>query len=131
MKNKIIMHSITISFILFFSFIIYAANSGTELVVFKVLKYIPIGDKIGHLVLVGMLTFLANWSLRNKRIPVFGLRLLWGSFLVFSLISLEECSQQWITRRTFDVVDLLFNYLGIAMASFLNVKIMKPLRKST
>ena len=120
MFRKIFIHIITISFILFLGFIIYAANARIDFFVFKALKYIPLSDKLGHFGLVGLLTFLVNLSLKHKIIGFFRLNIYLGSIIVFCLFTFEESSQVWINNRTFDLVDLAFNYLGIAIASGLN-----------
>ena len=41
------------------------------------------------------------------------LELLRGSLLVALLVTLEEFSQLFFRTRTFDAVDLIFDYLGI------------------
>ena len=120
MFRKIFIHITTISFILFLGFIIYAANARIDFFVFKALKYIPLSDKLGHFGLVGLLTFLVNLSLKHKIIGFFRLNIYLGSIIVFCLFTFEESSQVWINNRTFDLVDLAFNYLGIAIASGLN-----------
>lgn len=116
MKNKIIL-ALTLFFIFFVSFIIYSANQGDDLIFFKILKQIPMGDKIGHTILVGSLTLLLNWSLQMRTFLVGRWLLLMGSCIVFGLTTIEEFSQIWITNRTFDLVDLACNYLGILIAS--------------
>lgn len=59
------------------------------------------------------MAFLLNLALKIKKIQLIQFSVLLGNFIVFTVISLEEFSQLFIAKRTFDFVDLFFNYLGI------------------
>ncbi|MEN0004878.1 MAG: VanZ family protein, partial [Bacteroidota bacterium] len=120
--KTITIHILTIGFVLFIGFIIIAANTGTNLAVFKLFKAIPMGDKLAHFCLVGMLAFLINLSLKNRSFPLFSNSILLGSALVFCFITLEEFSQIWLANRDFELLDLTCNYLGIFVASWLTAR---------
>lgn len=78
----------------------------------------PWADNVGHALLIGTLTFLLNRAMggrRFQRTP----RMRVGSVAVALVITLEEVSQFWMLSRSFDLVDLLANYAGIAMADVL------------
>jgi polysaccharide biosynthesis protein VpsQ len=77
---------------------------------------LPFGDKLGHFILIGFLTFLLNYALNGRMIKIGRLRVLMGCAIVGVGITLEEFSQIWLPLRTFDLVDLSANYLGIALA---------------
>jgi polysaccharide biosynthesis protein VpsQ len=77
---------------------------------------VPFGDKIGHLVFIGILTFLLNDALDGRMVKMGGLKVLLGCSIVAVVMTLEEISQIWIPWRTFDLVDLSANYLGIGLA---------------
>ena len=75
----------------------------------------PHGDKVGHFLLMGLLSFFLNWtalaSLPDRRpAPV-----IWAVSLALAfLVTLEELSQQFFPKRTFSLIDLAFSYAGIA-----------------
>jgi len=94
---------------------ILAADLGLAPLVFSLVRAVPGGDKIGHFVLVGGLAFLAEFALRGRRIGVLGLRLPLGSLLIAVAATLEEFSQLLLARRSFDVLDLVFDFAGIAI----------------
>jgi hypothetical protein len=130
-KNKKIMSKNTfiqiaaILFTLFLVFIIYCANIKADLIFFRLLKYIPFGDKVGHTVLLGTLTFLVNWAMQARTFIFRKFQILTGSCIVFILITLEEISQNWLDNRTFDLFDLGGNYLGISLGSYAIYRLFK------
>lgn len=93
--SKNIIRLITLLFVLFIGYVIYSANTGNGLPVFKLIGKIPYGDKLGHMGLIGTLTFLINATLNNKVFKVSGRKILLGSALVFIFITIEEFSQQY------------------------------------
>ncbi len=102
---------ITIGFGLFILAIIWLANGKSRLLAFA--YEIPLGDKIGHFILIGTLALLINltWpkeGLRIGRWPVFT-----GTLLLLPLVLLEEISQLWFPARTFSLFDLLFDVAGM------------------
>jgi VanZ family protein len=106
--------------------IIVFADMG-KLGILRFVNSIPYGDKIGHFVLYGILTLLLDLTLLGS--PRFTLRpnlLVLRIALILSLIiGLEEYSQQYFPKRTFDLIDLTFSYLGVIFFSWLALKI-KP-----
>lgn len=94
--------------------IVAIANSGSatrELL--GIVRSIPGGDKTVHFVLAGTMALLLNltWQARCWRIGP--LPLLKGSAVIAVVATLEEYSQLWVRRRSFDYVDLAYDYLGI------------------
>ncbi len=127
---KYLLIPITSIFAIFLVFVIYSANTGqTDYFFFKWLLKYDVGDKVGHVFLLGTMTFLLNLSLKNKKINLKNIPFLLGSCIIFTLITLEESSQFFIPNRTFDFADLFSNYLGIfifgKLAIFLGNKIWK------
>jgi polysaccharide biosynthesis protein VpsQ len=125
MTRSIQIRLIAFFFTLFIFYIIYAANTGTSNIFFDMVSKLPFGDKIGHVGLVGMLAFLINLLLNSRTFVFKGYSILVGSFAVFCFMTVEEFSQIWMDTRTFDLVDLTFNYLGIGIASWLIVRFFK------
>jgi polysaccharide biosynthesis protein VpsQ len=83
---------------------------------------VPFGDKFGHLLMIGMLTFLLNYALAGRMVKIGRLKVLLGCTIVAVMMTVEECSQFWIASRTFDLIDLSANYLGITLAGILWLK---------
>ncbi len=68
-----------------------------------------VSDKVLHFVLVGMLAFFLNLSLRNRCWRAIQL----GTLVVGIAATAEEFSQLAFVNRTFDLLDLACNLLGI------------------
>lgn len=115
--KNIHLYAISLLFFIFIGYIMYAANVGRELLFFQLIDYIPMGDKLAHVVLIGTLAFLMNLMLGGKTFAVRGVQILLGSCIVFGFITIEEFTQMYIPTRNFDWMDLMANYIGIYMAS--------------
>lgn len=109
------------AFILFIIYVIYLANSGADQHIFFVfIRWLPYGDKFGHLGLIGMLALLVNLAmgLRVFRGWYFGRTpILLGTIIISILVILEEFSQLFLINRTFDLGDLAFDFIGIVLAN--------------
>jgi hypothetical protein len=113
---------LTLFFTLFILLIIILADQG-KLGMFGVLNQIPFGDKAGHFVLYGILTLLLDLTLIRSlpdRSPK--LLIVFTGLTLVLIIGLEEYSQQFFAKRTFDLVDLTFSYLGVVCFSWLALK---------
>ncbi len=116
---------VTVAAVSFFGLIlwaIYLANTGSDNLILSIPKLIPHGDKVGHVVLFGCLTFLVNLSLRLRSPDVQGLGAYWGTFAVLSFVSAEELSQGLIESRTLDYQDFVANLVGICVGTWLSRK---------
>jgi polysaccharide biosynthesis protein VpsQ len=108
-------------FLLFAIFVagtIFGSNLGRLGTITHWVNTQPFGDKCGHLILIGFLTYLLNHALDGREINIGRLKLLLGCTIVAVVMTIEEISQIWIPSRSFDFVDLSANYLGIAIAGF-------------
>lgn len=83
---------------------------------------IPIGDKIGHFLLMGMLAYLVNLLMECKTFKLGKWQILTGSVIVAVCVLIEEMTQIFIPTRTFSYLDLLSDLLGILTFSYLAVK---------
>ena len=107
---------LAIAFGAFVLLIVLAADLG---VIQSLLPYVPYayvspgGDKIGHLVLMGMLSFLVNLAFRAERLRLSWAKPLKGTLLVLALVALEEASQSLLPHRSFSLADLAFDAVGI------------------
>jgi VanZ family protein len=116
---------VTILFALFIVLIIVLADLG-RLGILGYFNRLPFGDKAGHFILYGILALLMHLSLLRSQSTLLRksrMRTIWvSSFLLMVLIGLEEFSQQFFAKRSFDLVDLSFSYLGVIFFSWLAIK---------
>jgi polysaccharide biosynthesis protein VpsQ len=103
-------------FLLFIAGIIIGIDLGRLRGIVGLVNSLPFGDKGGHLLFMGLLTFSLNHALNGRMVEIGRLNLLLGCSIVAVGITIEEVSQIWIPLRTFDLVDLIANYLGIAIS---------------
>lgn len=86
----------------------------------KRLYQFPGGDKAGHFILFGILSFLVNESTLTLFPRPNPTRLiLTVSSLLAILIGLEEWSQALFPARTMSLTDLLASYTGVTLFAFL------------
>ncbi|EDN65872.1 conserved hypothetical protein, membrane [Beggiatoa sp. PS] len=114
MKNIKNIKRITILYLVLILLIIAFANQGEYIHILRYLvSSIPYGDKLGHFILMGFLAFFVNLLLNCKKIKVFQVSVLKGSAIVLIIVTFEEISQIFIDNRSYDLLDLTFDYLGI------------------
>jgi hypothetical protein len=105
-------------FILFISWVIIAADSGTIPPAIRALYRFPGGDWVGHFVLYGILAWLSVRAF-PRRVTILGRSFPLAAFFVILLAALEELSQFWFPLRSADWRDLAFGVLGITLGSWL------------
>ncbi len=121
--NFLIMKWLTFFFTLFIIIVIILADLG-KLGILRVLNQIPYADKVGHFVLYGILTLLLDLTCTRALPPPSRKLLVLRIALILSLlIGLEEYSQQFFAKRTFDLVDLTFSYLGVIFFSWVSLRV--------
>ena len=101
------------SFFIFISYIIFLADTADYNFAFSVVGKVPYGDKISHALLYGVMAGLLNYGLEFRKFYILQL----GSFIVFTFALLEEFSQYYIPSRTFDLYDLLADFIGVVLVS--------------
>ncbi|PKI16019.1 VanZ family protein [Colwellia sp. 12G3] len=114
--NQVLKTLIPLCAVVFFCFIvwvIYLANTGQSSVFFQFVARIPYGDKLGHFCLFGLLTLATNVAFKFKSFKLYSKELFLGTALVFIFVVIEECSQYFIPNRTFDLMDLSADFIGI------------------
>lgn len=107
----------SIIFFLFIVMMIVLADLDRKNLILDIGRSIPHGDKIAHFILFGMLALLLNIALRFKKVEAGRRKFHLGSVLVLIFAVVEECSQLAFSSRTFDLVDMLFDLLGIGILS--------------
>lgn len=125
------MKQLTILYALLLMLIIGLANKGYYTYIFQWIREIPYGDKIGHFILIGLLSLLVNLSLKCAHFKIGSWFLLKGSLFVLIVVTLEEFSQLWIETRTFDLGDLGCDYLGILVFGYLAYVFYSKVNKVT
>ena len=105
--------------------IVVLANLGVTGRVLGFIYEFPGGDKIGHLLLMGIFSLLLNLSLpgRRLRLPYGALPL--GSAIALALVTVEELTQTLFTYRTFSLADLGAGYAGILIFGWLAVLLLR------
>lgn len=124
MKNGLFV--ITVLFAcLIFALVIAANTNHLPSFLYRIQRF-PYGDKVGHFVLFGILSFLLSRSalyLFPNRNPS---RLLLAINLLLSLlIGLEEWSQSLFPTRTMSGEDLVASYLGVIVFGVLAYRIRR------
>ncbi len=93
--------------------IVFLADQKKYQPLFRRVREMPYGDKLGHLILMGLFSFLLNMVLKCRTLRVWKIELLKGSLIVALIVTAEEFSQLFVRYRTFDPFDLVFDYVGI------------------
>ena len=106
-------------FISFLVLLTIAADSGIAREFMRMIHELPMGDKLGHFTLTAILAFLVRAGFGNRLVQFGRFSMHAGIFLVFAIMTLEECSQMFLAARFFSFGDLLANYIGIASGSWL------------
>jgi VanZ family protein len=96
-------------------FIIFLADTADHNFAFRLIGHIPYGDKLMHGLLYGVMAFFLNYGLSYKAFNSIQL----GAVIVLVFATLEEISQYWIPSRTFDLGDLLADFIGVFFFSFI------------
>lgn len=113
-------------FTLFILLVIILADAGMLAQHIDFVYNVPGGDKAGHFILYGILTLLIDLALfRTRPAQSRNLLAVKSGLILALLIGLEEFSQQFFARRTFDLIDLLFSYLGVICFSIVAVVLKK------
>jgi VanZ family protein len=100
-------------YFLLLSVIVFLADQKRFQPLFRRVRELPYGDKLGHLILMGLLSFLLNMALSCRWVRVWKIEILKGSLIVAIIVTLEEFSQIFVKYRTFDLGDLFMDYVGI------------------
>lgn len=104
--------------------IVTAADAGIAEPMFEIVRRVPWGDKLAHLLLLGVMSLLLNVSLEAARFRWGRLRPLKGTAILLVLAILEEVSQLAFEHRTFSYADLAANVVGIVTFGWLAVLLL-------
>ena len=107
-----------IGFGAFILYIIFQANRGQLPESVQWYRSVPGSDTTSHFLLIGTLALMVNLAWRGATMQVLGRAVLRGTFWVTLFVVLEELSQLALPTRTFSLLDLSADLLGIAVASY-------------
>ncbi len=86
----------------------------------------PNGDKIGHFILFGLLSFVVNLSVFEARPSSDKRRLAVITSLILALfIAAEELSQNFFPTRTADIFDFFASCAGVAFFAWLAYRLKR------
>src|SRR5688572_20320034 len=97
---------VLVAFVAFLIALVALADSGHGRQLFLLAAKVPAGDKIGHFLLFGTLSFLVNLILRGAEFRLWTIAFRKGSAIVASIVTVEEFSQLFFRSRSFDLGDL-------------------------
>ncbi len=83
------------------------------------LSQIPNYDKIGHVVLYFIATYLGHRVFNFRRISIRGVRVPFFPLLFTIFTVTEECIQSLSPNRTFDLMDMFLSCCGISLGFWL------------
>jgi len=118
MKRISLRVTLPFGFFLFIGYIIFLADTASLNLGLEIVKVIPYGDKVMHATLYGMMAMLLNYGLRYR--AVWGVQL--GAIIVLTFATIEELSQIFIITRTFDMGDLMADFVGVVLFSFIKLQ---------
>ncbi|SFV62992.1 hypothetical protein MNB_SV-12-1623 [hydrothermal vent metagenome] len=106
-------------FFTFLAFMTYLADIKKQNFIFSFLELIPYGDKVGHLLGMGVMALLLNYALRFKSYKFLGFNMQIGAIIVLTVVGIEELSQYWIPNRTCDIFDFIADMAGVTISSLI------------
>jgi VanZ family protein len=115
--------ALALSFLTFICWIIIQADLGQSIALSKLVRHLPFGDKVGHFLLYGILAFLVNLALKNRKVIILGSQVLLGGTLVLAFALLEECTQMALSTRDFELWDMFCDLVGIVLFSWLALRV--------
>lgn len=102
--------------------IVVLAGTGNLGGILGAIHRVPLGDKLAHFGLVGLLAYAVNVSVPGRLFRYGRVTVSQGTCWVLAVVTLEEISQYWLASRNFDWGDLLADVLGIGFFSWLALK---------
>jgi hypothetical protein len=118
-RKIIVMKWYAIVIILVVILIVILADAGRLPGAITILYDFPEGDKVGHFLLMGLLSFLVAMSVSARLRLEAGRAILLVCLAVGLLVTLEEASQNFFVTRSASWGDLLSSYAGIAASGCL------------
>jgi len=118
-------------FFAFICFIIVMADTNHKLGLMKIIEGVPLGDKVGHFMLFGILAGLINVALRFRRLKIWSIDINMAGVLVLCFAIAEEFTQLAFANRTFELADMLSDVLGVWSFVFLSEWMWRRITKES
>lgn len=117
MKTKITKYLPATLFFSFIVWIIFQADLQRDNLIIKIGHAVPYGDKMGHILLFGILALLINKALNFRGVDTGSIKFYLGSIIVFCFAISEEFTQLAFEHRNFDYKDIIADLMGIVFFS--------------
>lgn len=127
--TRYLLKSLALAFILFLLLIVTIANRGEGDHWWSFIHNIPYGDKLGHIGLMGTLSFLCNLAFTPRPVPHLPNFITRVSFILFLLITLEELSQAFLPTRSCDPLDWLADLTGLTLGQLSAQALLKKIHQ--
>jgi VanZ family protein len=111
--------------ITFFILIIRIANRGEGDRWWSFIHLIPHGDKVGHLGLVGALSFICNLASARWKWNSLPRWITPATLILLLLLTGEEIAQAYQPHRTCDIFDWFADLAGLAAGQWLSVLVAR------
>ena len=82
-------------------------------------RALPYGDKLGHLILWGVLAVFVDLALGGRAVRFSGRALPLNVVGLVVVVTIEELSQGFLANRTLDAGDMAANLVGIGLGTAL------------
>jgi len=119
-RPRLLRCSLAAAYIAAISWLVVTAATHPSHPLLQLAGSVPLGDKLGHFLLMGMLVLVLNYLLRGRSLRIGPVSMLLGTLAGAALILFEELSQQWIPFRTFSLADLCADALGVLVFDLLS-----------
>lgn len=116
------------AYVALFTSIVVIADRGEGSKWWPFIERIPMGDKLGHVGLVGTLSLLCNLALRPRHPAWLPKTVTLVTFTLLVLLTVEEIAQAFIPTRTCDPLDWLADLAGLAAGQW---AALIPMRKTS
>lgn len=103
----------------FICWIVVQANKGNSNIFFDIVALLPLGDKVCHMLLFGMLSTLTIIAFKCRQVRINNYKVPIGAIIVLAFSLTEELSQIFFMHRTFDLMDVAADILGIMISVFI------------
>lgn len=107
-----------VTFGLLFISIIVIADRGEGAKWWPFIERMPMGDKLGHVGLVGTLSLLCNLAFQPRNPAWLPRTVTMVTLALLVLLTLEEIAQAFIPSRTCDPLDWLADLAGLAAGQY-------------
>ena len=123
---RFLMKYAAVAFSIFIVIVVILADQDAIPPAIRALYDFENGDKVGHLILFGLLNFFLTSAALSALQDRTSIRVALSVGLILALfIAAEEFSQQYFSARTFDLIDLAASYVGLVIGGWVALRLKK------